>query len=326
MKGIIAKEPGGRDQLVYVDVPDPVVNPGDILIEVHAAAVNRTDILNREGKLGYVKNPVIGIEVAGIVVDANGHGGFSHGDRVMGLVNGGAYAEYVTMPANRAMKIPENLDFNAAAAIPEVFLTAYQTLYWIAKLSKQESVLIHAGGSGVGTAAIQLAKGLSDAFVITTAGADNKLAKCKDLGADVLVNYKEKDFAQEVENATEGSGVSVILDFVGAQYWKQNYQSIAIDGRWVLIGVLGGSTVEKVKLMDLMMKRIQLTGTLLTPRSDQYKAELTREFSDETYELFEKGELKPVIDTIYAIEEVQKAHEMMEKNKNTGKIILKVKS
>ncbi|MFC4403041.1 NAD(P)H-quinone oxidoreductase [Gracilibacillus xinjiangensis] len=325
MKGIIAKEPGGREQLVYTEMPDPILNKGELLIEVHAAAVNRTDILNREGKTGYASNPIIGVEVAGVVTDTNGHHSFSVGDRVMGLVNGGAYAEYVTMPANRAMKIPDNLDFTEAAAIPEVFLTAFQTLYWIGRLSDKESVLIHAGGSGVGTAAIQLAKVLSEAFVITTAGSDNKLNKCKELGADVLVNYKEQNFAEQVEKVTEGKGVSVILDFIGAQYWQGNLQSIAMDGRWVLIGVLGGSTVDKVRLMDLMAKRIQLTGTLLTPRSDQYKAELTTDFSNKTYELFKIGQLKPIVDTVFAIEEVQEAHKMMEENRNTGKIVLKVK-
>ncbi|KAB8127938.1 NAD(P)H-quinone oxidoreductase [Gracilibacillus oryzae] len=325
MKGIIAKEPGGRDQLIYTEMPDPVLNEGDILIEVHAAAVNRTDILNREGKLGYVSNPIIGVEVAGVVVDPNGNSTYSKGDRVMGLVNGGAYAEYVAMPADRAMKIPETLDFSEAASIPEVFLTAFQTLYWIGKLETEESVLIHAGGSGVGTAAIQLARVLSDGFVITTAGSESKLETCNQLGADILINYKEQDFAKEVEKATDGKGVHVILDFVGASYWQQNYESIAVDGRWVLIGVLGGSNVENVRLMDLMMKRIQLTGTLLTPRSDQYKAELTKAFSSKTNALFENGKLKPIVDSVFPIEEADKAHEVMEQNRNTGKIVLKVR-
>ncbi len=324
MKGIIAKEPGGADQLIYTEMPEPKLDIGDILIEVRATAVNRTDILNREGKLGYVKNPIIGVEVAGIVADSNGHEQFKKGDRVMGLVNGGAYAEKVVMPADRAMKIPDALSFEEAAAIPEVFLTAFQTLYWIGNLKKQEKVLIHAGASGVGTAAIQLAKVMSNAQVIITAGSEEKLDYCRKLGADTVINYKEQDFAEEVLQATNQKGVDVILDFVGASYWEQNYKSIALDGRWVLIGVLGGSTVHQVRLMDLMAKRIQLTGTLLTPRSDEYKADLSKDFISKAIHYFEQGKIQPVVDITFPITEVAEAHQHMEANKNIGKIILKV--
>ncbi|WP_058308408.1 NAD(P)H-quinone oxidoreductase [Gracilibacillus massiliensis] len=325
MQGVIAKQPGGPEQLAYVEMDEPKLKAGELLIEVHATAVNRTDILNREGKSGYALNPIIGIEVAGVVAETNGNKEFSIGDRVMGLVNGGAYAEKVAMPANRAMLIPKSLTFEEAAAIPEVYLTAFQTLYWLGNLKKYETVLIHAGGSGVGTAAIQLAKRLSHAKVLTTAGTDEKLQVCKQLGADVLINYKSASFDEEVQKATNQEGADLILDFVGASYWERNYRSIAIDGRWVLIGVLGGSTVEKVKLMDLMAKRIQLTGTLLTPRSDQYKAELTKDFSEKTSALFDNKSLQPVIDQVFPIEDVAKAHRHMESNKNIGKILLKVK-
>ncbi|SFL43989.1 putative NAD(P)H quinone oxidoreductase, PIG3 family [Gracilibacillus orientalis] len=324
MKGIIAKEPGGADQLIYTEMPEPELEAGDLLIEVHATAVNRTDILNREGKLGYVNNPIIGVEVAGVVTDANGHHAFKQGDRVMGLVNGGAYAEKAAMPAERAMKIPDSLSFAEAAAIPEVFLTAFQTLYWIGQLKENETILIHAGASGVGTAAIQLAKVMSDAQVIITAGSEEKLDYCRKLGADTVINYKEQDFAEEVLQATNKKGVDLILDFVGASYWKQNYKSIAVDGRWVLIGVLGGNTVNQVNLMDLMAKRIQLTGTLLTPRSDEYKAELSKDFINKTIDHFEQDTIKPVIDITFPITEAANAHKHMEANKNIGKIILTV--
>ncbi|WP_277678098.1 NAD(P)H-quinone oxidoreductase [Gracilibacillus dipsosauri] len=324
MKGVVAINPGGADQLAYVERPKPTIEENQLLIEVHATAINRTDILQREGKSGYATNPIIGIEVAGVVVDSSDPQ-VSIGERVMGLVNGGAYAEYAIMPAKRAIKIPNSLSFEEAAAIPEVFLTAYQTLYWIGKLQASESVLIHAGGSGVGTAAIQLAKQLSKAQVLVTAGSANKLKVCRELGADVTINYKEQDFEEEVKKETDGKGVSLILDFIGASYWERNYQSIAVDGRWVLIGVLGGSTVEKVRLMDIMAKRVQLTGTLLTPRSDVYKAELSEDFSSRVLPLFENGRIQPIIDTVFPIEEVQKAHERMEANQNIGKILLKVR-
>lgn len=322
MKGVITQQPGGREQLIYTEQPEPEIEDTDLLIEVRAAAVNRTDILQREGKSSYLQTPILGVEVAGTVLDANGHTNVKEGDRVMGLVNGGAYAQRAAMPAERAMKIPENFSFEEAAAIPEVFLTAFQTMYWIGKLQKSESILIHAGGSGVGTAAIQLARNLSDAHIMTTAGTDHKLAVCKKLGADVIINYKDEDFSEKVLNATNQKGVDVILDFIGASNWEKNYRSITTDGRWVLIGLLGGSTIKDVNLMKLMAKRIQLTGTLLTPRSDEYKAALTGDFSEKTMEHFRKGTLKPIIDKVYPITEADKAHARMEANQNTGKIIL----
>lgn len=323
MKGIIVREPGGSDQLELTDLPIPTLLDGELLIKVETAAVNRTDIVTREGKSGYAKSAILGVEVAGIVEKTSETSHFKIGDRVMGLVNGGGYAEYAVMPANRALKIPDNLSFEEAAAIPEVFLTAYQTLYWIGKLKRHETVLIHAGASGVGTAAIQLAKQVSDAKVIVTAGSKEKLEFCKQLGADTLINYKEQSFDEEVLQATDGEGVDVILDFIGASYWEKNLASIKKAGRWVLIGVLGGGVVEKVNLMELMAKYVQLSGTLLTPRSDEYKADLTKEFAEVVMPHLERGNIKPIIDTVFPIEEVATAHNYMEENRNIGKIILR---
>lgn len=323
MKGIIVREPGGSDQLELTDLPIPTLSDGELLIKVETAAVNRTDIVTREGKSGYAKSAILGVEVAGIVEKTSETSHFKIGDRVMGLVNGGGYAEYAVMPANRALKIPDNLSFEEAAAIPEVFLTAYQTLYWIGKLKRHETVLIHAGASGVGTAAIQLAKQVSDAKVIVTAGSKEKLEFCKQLGADTLINYKEQSFDEEVLQATDGEGVDVILDFIGASYWEKNLASIKKAGRWVLIGVLGGGVVEKVNLMELMAKYVQLSGTLLTPRSDEYKADLTKEFAEVVMPHLERGNIKPIIDTVFPIGEVATAHNHMEENRNIGKIILR---
>lgn len=324
MKAVIVKQPGGAEQLNIVDYEKPVCKDGELLIKVKAAAVNRTDIVNRQSSSGYLKKPILGIEVAGIVENTGPNINIPIGTRVMGLVNGGGYAEYAVMPAERAMIIPENLSFEEAAAIPEVFLTAYQTLFWLGQLSKDETVLIHAGGSGVGTAAIQLAKQLGQAKVITTAGTTEKLDICASLGADICVNYKEKNFDEEVLNITKNQGVELILDFIGASYWSRNLSSIKIDGRWVLIGVLGGTKIENMNLMDLMLKRVQLTGTLLTPRSDVYKRDLTTEFFSKTVELFKNNKLRPIIDSVFSFEQIQQAHEHMESNKNIGKIILKV--
>lgn len=228
------------------------------------------------------------------------------------------------MPADRAMVIPEQLSFVEAAAIPEVFLTAYQTLFWIGQLRANETVLIYAGGSGVGTAAIQLARQLGQANVITTAGSEEKLDFCQSLGADFCINYKEQNFDKEILKITKNQGVDLILDFIGASYWSKNLSSIKVDGRWVLIGILGEANAENVNLMDLLSKRIQLTGTLLTPRSDEYKVALTTEFYAKTIDLFANNKLRPIVDQVFLFNQIQQAHEHMENNKNIGKIILKV--
>lgn len=324
MKAITVKQPGGAEQLQVTDHDRPEPKAGEVLVKVKAAAVNRTDIINRQSKQAYMTHPVLGVEVAGTVVENGPDTDLEIGTIIMGLVNGGGYAEYALMPADRAMIIPENLSFEEAAAIPEVFLTAYQTLFWIGRLKAEEHVLIHAGGSGVGTAAIQLAKQIGEANVITTAGSKRKLDVCKQLGADVGINYKEKSFDDIVLGKTGDDGVQLILDFIGASYWHKNLASIAVDGRWVLIGFLGGNKIENLNLMDLMSKRIQLTGTLLTPRSDDYKAALASEFAGETMDLFTSGKLRPIVDDVFPLEEVKQAHEHMEANKNIGKVILKV--
>ncbi|QKY68643.1 NAD(P)H-quinone oxidoreductase [Lentibacillus sp. CBA3610] len=322
MKGVVVKQGDTRNELELATMSQPEPAHDELLIKVHHAAVNRTDILNREGKSGYAVNPILGVEVAGEVVDTNGSELFAAGDSVMGLVNGGGYAEYAVMPADRAMKIPESLLFAEGAAIPEVFLTAYQTLFWIGKLQHQETVLIHAGASGVGTAAIQLAKQLCNAQVIVTAGSERKLQFCRELGADILINYKEQSFDEEILTKTDGEGVDLILDFIGADYWDKNINSIKHGGRWVLIGVLGGGELSNVNLMSIMSKYIQLTGTLLTPRSDAYKEELSQEFSRRVTKYFERGKIRPIIDRVYSIEEANEAHKYMEDNRNIGKIIL----
>ncbi|MDL4843140.1 NAD(P)H-quinone oxidoreductase [Aquibacillus rhizosphaerae] len=324
MRAIIVNKPGGVEQLKISEQPTPEIEPGQVLIKVKAAAINRTDIISRKGQSGYRSNPILGIEVSGIIEKSGPETALKTGERVMGLVNGGAYAEYAVMPANRVMKIPDHLSFEEAAAIPEVFLTAYQTLFWLGNLKKNESVLIHAGGSGVGTAAIQLAKQLRDAHVITTAGSTEKLDVCLSLGADVGINYKERAFEEEIANITNSRGVDVILDFIGASYYKKNLSSIALDGRWILIGLLGGAKLEQVNLMELMAKRIHLKGTLLTPRTDEYKAELTSDFTKNALPLFNQNKLKPIVDRVFPLEDVQQAHLLMESNKNIGKIILKV--
>lgn len=304
----------------------PSIKENELLIEVHTAGVNRTDLLSREKMSSPTPQMGLGIEVAGIVVEVGeSESTFVVGDKVMGLVNRGGYAEYVVLPSDRAMKIPEIFTFEQAAAIPEVFLTAYQTLFWHGKLSKKQTVLIHAGGSGVGTAAIQLAKELVDANVITTAGSKEKLVFCKELGADFLINYKKESFDEKVLSATNNEGVDVILDFIGASYWEKNLKSIKKGGHWVLIGTLGGNKIDHLDLSSLMVKYITLTGTLLTPRSDAYKSELTHEFAKRVLPLMEKGYIKPIVHKVFPLEKAEAAQQYMKESRNIGKIILKIK-
>lgn len=301
----------------------PVRGKDQLVIKVAAAAINRTDLLAKKtGKLPQ-GNSILGVEVSGIVVESDVEQ-FPEGSRVMGLVNGGGYAEFAVMNVGNAIPLPDELSFEEGAAIPEVFLTAYQTLFWLGKLTDHERVLIHAGASGVGTAAIQLVKQLTSAKIFVTAGSHEKLSFCRFLGADSLINYREEDFSQRIEEETNGQGVNVILDFVGASYWEQNIRSIAYDGRLILIGLLGGSIVKEMNLMQLLEKRITIEGTLLTPRSDVYKSQLTADFVEKTTGLFKAGQLKPIIDSVFPLENVEAAHEYMESNKNKGKIILSV--
>lgn len=327
MRAITFKQPGAVDVLQEIDAPKPHPEKGQLLIKVHTAAVNRTDIMRRESTDQEPPYPILGVEVAGEVIENKSEDSkFTPGTRVCGLVNLGGYTEYAVMPADRAILLPDSLDYVAAAGISEVFLTAYQTLYWLGKLQEHETVLIHAGASGVGTAAIQLAKRLSKAKVIVTAGSTEKLAFCQELGADELINYKTQDFEKEVQKITNGRGVDVILDFIGASYWQKNLASIAVDGRWVLIGMLGGTIVPEIDLGILISKRVQLIGTLLTPRSDSYKAQLTQEFMDNVGPYLADGQVKPIIDSTFPLDQVKEAHEYMEANKNIGKIILTIQS
>ena len=326
MRAWTIKQPGGIEQLQIVDRPIPKPKEDEILVRVEATAINRTDIITRERKDLKKPYPILGVEVSGIVEQASPkHPNLTKGTRVAGIVNQNAYAEYVVMPANRALIIPEALSLIEGAAIPEVFLTAYQTMFWLGKIKREETILIHAAGSGVGTAAIQLAgRKIGGAKVIATAGSDRKLALAEELGAAVTINYNKEDFAERVLEETDGHGVDLILDFVGASYWAQNLKSAAVDARWILIGTLGGSEVKKMSISQLMQKRISLHATLLTPRSDEYKAELAQEFSKVIMPFFEEDIIQPIIHSVLAFEDLPEAHRQMEADENTGKIILTV--
>ncbi len=326
MKAWTIKEPGGREQLIQVDRPIPQPTEEDVLIKVEATAINRTDILTRENTDLTEPYPILGVEVSGVVEkESPKYPELKKGTRVAGITDRQAYAEYVAMDAGRAMEIPNSMSFVEAAAIPEVFLTAYQTMFWLGKLKPEQTILIHAAGSGVGTAAIQLAsRKITDANIIATAGKPHKLEMAKALGAQHVINYKEEDFSERVLEITDGRGVDVILDFIGASYYEKNLKSIAVDGRWVVIGTLGGAEIDHFHLGDLLGKRIALIGTLLTPRSNEYKAELSQEFAKRIMPFFEEDIIQPIIHSVLSFDDLPEAHRQMEDNENTGKIVIDV--
>ena len=324
MQAIIIQQPGGSEQLTVGDVP--MLEPADdqLLVRVRATAVNRADIMQRQGfyPAPAGASEILGLEMAGDVV-ASGERclQFQKGDRVFGLLDGGGYAEYALISENMAMLIPENIGFDQMAAVPEVFLTAYQALIWHAKLRPNETVLIHAGASGVGTAAIQLAKSLN-CRVIVTASCDRKLNACTALGADFGINYTEQNFTEEVLKITEGAGANVIIDFIGAAYLEQNLSSIAMDGRLILLALLGGYSVDQFNILPLVSKRVTMIASTLRSRDQAYKVALTRAFSDDFLGHFGIGKLKAVVDRKFNIDQVTQAHDYMESNQNIGKIVL----
>lgn len=320
MKAILVDE---KNQDLYIsDVEDPVLKEGELLVRIKATAINRADLLQRKGLYPPPAgaSTIIGLEMAGVVEEVgDGVIGWNQGDRVYALLPGGGYAEKVVIPAEMGMRIPDEMSFEQAAAIPEAFLTAYLNLIELGKLTSNEHVLIHAGASGVGTAAIQIAREIG-ATSIVTAGTAEKLDRCLSLGANYTVNYKEDDFSETVQKVTNGNGVQVILDFVGASYWEANIRSIGLDGRWIFVGSLGGRDVANVNLGPFLQKRIHFVGSTLRSRTTAFKIELTRK-----YEEFAKDKLlTPIIDRMYDWKDVAEAHQYMERNQNIGKIVLKV--
>ena len=323
MKAIVVTSPGGPENLTLADVPEPALGPGKVVVRVRATALNRADLLQRRGLYPPPKgeSEILGMECAGEVA-AVGEGvtSFAVGDRVMALLPGGGYAEKVVVPEK--MLIPENLSFEQAAAIPEAFLTAREALFTLGKLRADDFVLVHAAGSGVGSAAVQVARE-AGARVIATAGSAEKLARVAELGAHVLVNYRTEDFAAVAMTESHKHGVDVVLDFVGASYWPKHAACLAVGGRCVCIGVLGGAAAE-VNLAQLLMRRYQLLGLVMRARDVSDKIAITQAFIRETLPLFATSRLRPVVDQVFPLAEAAKAHERMEANENFGKIVLSV--
>ena len=323
MRAAVITEPGGPDVLKVMEVDDPVPGPEDVLVDVKASALNRADMLQREG--GYPAPPgspddIPGLEFAGVVLEAGDRViGMAKGERVFGLLGGGGYASRTVTHHRMAVPIPDGWDFVQAAATPEVYFTAYDALFNRGNLQMGEKVLVHAAGSGVGTAAVQLAHH-AGAFVYGTAGTAEKLAGAAKLGMDVGINYHDQDFAAVVKEHTGGAGVDVLIDF-GGPYWDQNIASMAVLGRLVEVGLMGGSRVE-VDLGRLMGKRLQVTGTGLRGRSLEEKLAVTAQFKRHVLPHLVSGSMKPIVDRTFPLEEVAEAHRYMETNANFGKIVL----
>lgn len=324
MKAVIVDDQ--TKQLLIGEWDDPIAGDNDLLVRIKATALNRADLLQKRGLYPSLpgESPILGLEMAGIVEQVGANvSGWQPGDRVCALLPGGGYAEKAVIPAGMAMRIPASLSFEQAAAIPEAFLTAYLKMLRLGGLRPGQTVLIHAGASGVGTAAIQLAREIG-CTVIATAGSDTKLAACTKLGASLVINYKSGPFAPQVLEATDGRGVDLILDFIGAPYWEQNIRCLAVDGRLVLVGLLGGRKIQEVDLNPILMRRLQIIGSTLRSQSVSTKIELTRELVQMAMPRFADGRLQPVIDSVWDVADANEAHAYMEENRNIGKIILRM--
>lgn len=323
MKAVTCRGVGGLEVLEITDLPEPVPRADELLVRNFATALNRADLLQRRGL--YPPPPgeseILGLEFAGEVAAFGAEvEGFSVGDRVFGLIAGGGYAEFVTVQHKLAVRIPDQLSYDAAAAVPEAFYTAGDVLFSLGELKSGETVVVHAAASGVGTAAVQLAC-TAGARVVATAGTPQKLELCKQLGADVVVNYREQDFAGVTQQAC--GGADVVLDLVGASHFEQNMRVLREGGRLLVIGLVSGGEVE-LNLAAVLKRRLRIVGSTMRNRTLGEKIEVTSRFLDRDLPRFVSGELKPLIDRVFPLEEVRAAHQRMEQNENAGKIVLRM--
>jgi NADPH:quinone reductase len=326
MRAVVMDGFGGPEVLRIGEAPRPSAGPGQVLIRVAATSVNRADTQQRTGN--YPPPPgeseILGLEVAGVIETLGpGVSGWRVGDRVMTLVGGGGYAEYAAAPASTLLPVPGKIDLVRAAAITEVWITAWLNVFREAGLQGGETLLVHGGASGVGTAAIQLAKALGPATVIVTVGSEDKAAACRRLGADHAILYKDEDFCARVLEITEKRGADVILDHIGAAYLEPNLACLALYGRLVIIGLLGGPKAE-LNIGRLMVKRQRIIGSVLRARPVEEKARIAQAFRDQVLGRFETGELEPIIHEVLPLAEARRAHELMAANANTGKLVLQV--
>lgn len=328
MKAVLLDGFGDRGVLQIGETETPSVGQGQVLIKVIATSVNRADIVQRQGNYPPPKgdSEILGLEVAGVIEDIGpGVSGWQRGDRVMSLVGGGGYAEYAVTYASHLISIPESMTFEQAACVCETYITAYLNVFMIGKLRDGESVLLHGGGGGVNTAAIQLCKTLAPKAKIIVTASPTKIERVKQLGADLVIDYTSQDFVEQIKTYTDNKGVDVILDHIGAKYLAPNMAALAIKGRLVVIGLMGGAKAE-LNIGLMMVKRLQLVGSVLRARPVEEKARITAEFTKIVLPKLADRTLVPLIHAALWLDDVGKAHEMMEGSEHFGKIVLRVAS
>jgi putative PIG3 family NAD(P)H quinone oxidoreductase len=315
--------PGGPEVLEAVERPDPVPGPGDVLIRVAAAGINRPDVLQRRG--AYAPPPgasdIPGLEVSGTIAAlGTGVEGWRVGDAVCALVSGGGYATMCVAPAPQCLRVPAGLDLAAAAAIPETFFTVWTNVFDRGRLQAGETVLFHGGTSGIGTTGIQLAAARG-AIVFATAGSDEKVRACEALGARHAINYRTQDFVEVVRDVTGGKGVDLILDIMGGSYVNRNLAALALEGRLVQIGLMGGEKAE-IDLRRVLGRRLNITGSLLRPRSVEEKGAIAAALTREVWPLLDAGTVKPIVHATFPLADAAAAHRLMESSDHIGKIVL----
>jgi putative PIG3 family NAD(P)H quinone oxidoreductase len=326
MHAITIPEPGGPEALVWDEVPDPVAGEGEVLVEVVAGAVNRADILQRQGFYDPPpgSSPYPGLECSGrITAVGPGVSGWAVGDEVCALLAGGGYAEKVAIPAGQLLPVPKDVDLKQAAALPEVVCTVWSNVFMVAHLRPGETLLVHGGSSGIGTMAIQLAKAVG-AKVAVTAGTKEKLEQCAALGADILINYKEQDFVEEIKKATDGAGADVILDNMGAKYLDRNVRALAVNGRLAIIGMQGGIKGE-LNIAMLLNKRAAISATSLRARPLGEKAAIVSAVREHVWPLLDGGHVRPVVDRELPMSDAAAAHRVVEESGHVGKVLLVVR-
>jgi putative PIG3 family NAD(P)H quinone oxidoreductase len=325
MKAVVLREHGGPEVLELIEVPSPIFGAEEILVSVAATALNRADLLQR---MGLYPNPfpqgpeIPGLEFAGTVTAVGERvTAWKVGDKVMAIVSGGAYAQELVLHERQAMAVPAGMSLHDAAAIPEVFITAWDALVVQGGLTSGRWALVHAGASGVGTAAIQICRAIGARIIVTC--SSGKVQSCKDLGADVVVDYTSQDFVEQVQHATNGAGADVVLDVIGGDYVERNVAALALKGRIIQVGVMAGKPVP-FNVGALLAKRATITGTVLRARPLEEKIAITQRFIAEMLPLFDTGAMVPVIDSRYELADIAKAHAHMASNANVGKIIIDI--
>ncbi|WP_306397313.1 NAD(P)H-quinone oxidoreductase [Telluria beijingensis] len=326
MRAIEITQPGKPDVLQLCERPTPVLKAGEVLIKVHAAGINRPDVLQRLGKYPVPSgaSDLPGLEVAGEIVDGDLAGSnFTKGDLVCALVQGGGYAEYCAAPLDQCLPVPQGLSTLEAATLPETYFTVWSNVFDRARLADGESLLVQGGSSGIGVTAIQLAKALGHR-VFATAGSADKCRAVEALGAERGINYRDEDFAAVVKELTGGKGVDVILDMVAGDYVAREIDCLADDGRLVVIALLGGARAD-LDMGQVLRRRLHITGSTLRPRPVAFKAAIARQLREHAWPLFAQGKIKPVIHQVFPLEQAAQAHALMESSTHVGKIVLQVR-